>query len=215
MALPELVIFDCDGTLVDSERLAVEVDARMLADLGWPLERHEIIERFVGGTGVEMRAAIEQAIGRRLPDDWHAPYTPWFHEAYRRELAIVEGVDDLLEALEVPTCIGSNTTRSGIRMRLELTGLDAHFDDARIFCAEDVARGKPAPDLFLHAADQLGAEPERCVVIEDSPAGVRAANAAGMRVLTFAGTIVPHHRFPEGTTFFGHMREVPALLGLT
>jgi HAD superfamily hydrolase (TIGR01509 family) len=209
---PELVIFDCDGVLVDSERLAVKIDAVVLADLGWPMGEDEIVERFVGVSQRDMGAIIGRHLGRTLPDDWSAPYRHLYREAFERELTAVEGVAEALDALTLPTCVASGTSHSGLRHVLGLTGLHDRFA-GRIFSASDVAHGKPAPDLFLHAARTLGVEPAACLVVEDSTHGVAAARAAGMRAFGYAGGLTrasllagPH------TTVFTEMRELPALL---
>jgi len=208
----DLVIFDCDGVLVDSERLSVEVDRRVLASLGWKISREEIIDRFVGRSSTHFRAEVEVQLGRALPDDWEEPYQPWYLDAFERELEAVPGVGDALESLDVPTCVASNGAHDKIRRNLGLTGLLPRFE-GRIFSAEDVDEGKPAPDLFLHAAERLGVDPAGCVVIEDSRYGVQAARAAGMRVFGYGGGITSAeslHR--EGATVFTDMKDLPRLL---
>ena len=209
---PELVVFDCDGVLVDSERIAVTIDAVVLADLGWPMEQDEIVARFVGRSHADMAAAIEEHLGRALPEDWFEPYRARYREAFERELRPVDGVVEALDAITLPTCVASSTGHEGLRHTLGLTGLLARFE-GRIFSATEVARGKPAPDLFLHAARTLGVAPEACVVVEDSPYGVAAARAAGMRALGYAGGLTPPAalRGPD-TTVFTSMGGLPALL---
>jgi HAD superfamily hydrolase (TIGR01509 family) len=209
---PELVIFDCDGVLADSEKIAVKVDERMLADLGWPLTEHEIVERFVGRSFADMSAAIAEHLGRPLPDGWEAPYRQLYREAFERELAPVDGVVAALDALTLPVCVASSTGHEGLRHTLGLIGLYDRFA-GRIFSAADVSRGKPAPDLFLHAARTLGVAPARCVVVEDSRYGVQAARAAGMRSFGYSGGLTPAAWLAgPGTTVFDDMRELPALL---
>lgn len=209
---PELVIFDCDGVLVDSEKIAVKIDAVLLADLGWPMGEDEIVERFVGRSYADMAAAIEEHLGRPLPADWNEPYRALYREAFDRELQPLEGVVEALDALTLPTCVASSTSHSGLRHTLGLTGLYERFA-GRIFSAADVARGKPAPDLFLHAARTLGVAPDRCVVVEDSRYGVAAARAAGMRALGFAGGLTPVGALAgPHTTVFTSMSSLPALL---
>ena len=208
----ELVIFDCDGVLIDSERLAVKVDVVVLRELGWPLSEAEVIERFVGVSDRDTQALIEAHLGRTLPGGWQEPYAQLYAEVFAAELAPVEGVLDALDAITLPTCVASSGTHEYLRHMLGLTGLYERFA-GRIFSVEDVTRGKPAPDLFLHAAERMAAAPERCVVIEDSRSGVEAARAAGMRVLAFAGSVSPTALL-EGpdTIVFEHMRELPSLL---
>ncbi len=211
--MPELVIFDCDGVLVDSERLAVQIDALMLRELGWPLTEAEVIERFVGRSDRDTQAAIEAHLGRELPPGWEDQFKPLYEQRFEAELEPVEGVVEALDLITAPSCVASSGTHEYLRYVLSLTGLYERFA-GRIFSAEDVAEGKPAPDLFLHAAERMGADPVACVVVEDSRPGVQAARAAGMRVLAYAGGLTPAELL-EGpaTLLFEHMRELPALLG--
>jgi HAD superfamily hydrolase (TIGR01509 family) len=208
----ELVIFDCDGVLIDSERLAVKVEVAALRDLGWPLTEAEVIARFMGRSDREMHAAIEAHLGRELPGGWHEQIQRRYRQAYEAALAPVAGVLDALDRISLRTCIASSGTHEHLRYTLGLTGLYERFA-GRIFSAEDVGRGKPAPDLFLYAAEQMGVEPAACVVVEDSRPGVEAARAAGMRALAFAGGLT--HADALGgpdTIVFHDMRELPALL---
>jgi HAD superfamily hydrolase (TIGR01509 family) len=210
----ELVIFDCDGVLIDSERLAIEVDVVVLREVGWPLSRAEVIERFVGRSDRDSRAEIEAHIGRKLPSDWGAQYDQLYREVFAEKLAPVDGIVDALDRIPLPNCVASGGTHDYLRYTLGLTGLYDRFA-GRIFSSEDVARGKPAPDLFLHAAARMGVEPGRCVVVEDSHPGVQAARAAGMPVLAFDGGLTPAELLEgPGTIVFDEMRELPRLLGL-
>jgi len=209
----ELVIFDCDGVLIDSERLAVKVDVAVVGELGWPLSEAEVIERFVGRSDRENRAAIESHLGRRLPAGWQEAVEERYRRAFESELAPVDGVLEAIDRIALPTCIASGATHDHLRYTLGLTGLYERFE-GRIFSRDDVARGKPAPDLFLHAAEQMGVAPAGCVAIEDSRPGVEAARAAGMRVLAFAGGLIPGEVLDgPDTIVFEHMRELPSLLG--
>ncbi|WP_299535589.1 HAD family phosphatase [uncultured Streptomyces sp.] len=211
----DLVIFDCDGTLIDSERIYTEVDALVLADLGCVLTEAEIVERLVGSSAEVFRAVVEERLGRPLAEDWELPYTHLYREALATRLKPVDGIPALLESLTVPVCVASNGSHASIARNLATTALARHFD-GRVFSAADVARGKPAPDLFLHAARTMGADPARCVVIEDSAYGVEAARAAGMRSFGYAGGLTPAARL-EGTdtVVFHDMRELAALLALS
>jgi HAD superfamily hydrolase (TIGR01509 family) len=209
----ELVIFDCDGVLIDSERLAVRVEAQALTALGWPLTEAEVIARFMGRSDREMHAAIEAHLGRALSSDWYEEMQERYRQAFAAELAPVAGVLEALDRITLPSCVASSATHAHLRYTLGLTGLYDRFA-GRIFSADDVARGKPAPDLFLHAAGQMGADPASCVVIEDSRPGVEAARAAGMRALAFAGGLTPVDALDgPGTIVFDDMCELPALLG--
>ncbi|MFJ4919807.1 HAD family hydrolase [Streptomyces sp. NPDC088725] len=208
----ELVIFDCDGVLVDSERIAVRVNARVFEAMGCRFTDAEMIELFVGCSAEDFHRQVEERLGRPLERDWHRPYEHFYEEAFAAELTAVDGIADVLEALATPFCLASNNNHAGIRQNLTTTGLYDRFA-GRVFCASDVARGKPAPDLFLHAARTMGADPARCVVVEDSPHGVRAARAAGMRSFGYAGGLTAAHRLEgPGTVVFGTMRDLPKLL---
>jgi HAD superfamily hydrolase (TIGR01509 family) len=208
----ELVIFDCDGVLIDSERLAVKVDMLMLRELGWHLTEAEVIERFVGRSDADIQATIEDHLGGKLPAGWEKRFEPMYERVFAAELTPVEGVLDALDQITLPSCVASSGTHEHLRFRLGLTGLYERFA-GRIFSAEEVARGKPAPDLFLHAADRMGVPPAACIVVEDSRPGVDAARAAGMRVLAFAGGLTPAERLAgPNTILFEHMRELPGLL---
>ena len=212
MAAVALVIFDCDGVLIDSERLGVKVEVAVLRELGWPLSEAEVVERFMGRSDRENRRAIETHLGRALPEDWSQAVEQRYRQAFDTALTPVEGVLEALDRITLPSCVASSATHEHLRYTLSLTGLYERFE-GRIFSAEDVAHGKPAPDLFLHAAAQMTAAPGSCLVVEDSRPGVEAARAAGMRVLAFAGGLTPG-RLLDGrdTIVFEDMRELPGLL---
>jgi len=208
----ELVIFDCDGVLVDSERLAVRIDVQVLAALGFPMTEEDVIDRFMGRTDAYMVAEIEKHLGRTLPADWEAPYQHLYRDTFAAELKPVDGVVEALDQITMPTCVASSGTHERMRFTLGLTGLYDRFA-GRIFSATEVTRGKPAPDIFLHAAKQMGVDPAACAVVEDSRHGVEAARAAGMLVFGYAGGLTPVERLrgPQ-TIVFNDMRELPGLL---
>jgi HAD superfamily hydrolase (TIGR01509 family) len=207
-----LVIFDCDGVLVDTERIAVRIDVIVLAELGWPMTEAEVVERFMGRSDEEMTADIEAHLGRRLPASWEEPFRHLYREAFAAELEPVAGVVEALDAIAIPTCVASSGTHEKIRFTLGLTGLYERFA-GRIFSVSDVARGKPAPDLFLHAAGRMGIPPAQCAVVEDSRYGVEAARAAGMRAFGYAGGLAPRGALAGPQTIvFEDMRELPRLL---
>jgi HAD superfamily hydrolase (TIGR01509 family) len=212
------VIFDCDGVLIDSERLAVKVEVEVLSELGWRLTEAEVIERFVGRSGRDMHDAIEAHLGRKLPAGWQERFAPRYRRAFEADLTPVDGVVGALDQIKLPTCVASSSTHAHLRYTLGLTGLYERFA-GRIFSAEDVTMGKPAPDLFLHAAEQMATNPAACVVVEDSRPGVQGARAAGMRVLAYAGGL-SRAELLEGpdTVVFEDMAALPELLdgaGLT
>ena len=208
----DLVIFDCDGVLVDSERLAVRVEAEYLAELGWPLTQAEIVEEFLGRTAEYMDEAIEARLGSRLPGDWKDQFQRRYREAFAAELVAVDGVTEALDQITASTCVASSGSHDKLRFTLGHTGLYERFE-GRIFSGYEVANGKPAPDLFLHAAARMGADPGRCAVVEDSLYGVLAARAAGMPAFGYVGGLTPPHRLEgEGTVVFTDMRDLPRLL---
>jgi len=208
----DLVIFDCDGVLVDSEVLAVEVDRRILAEFGLHLTTEEVVERFMGKSAAALTAALEEHLGHQLPPDWDEQYKPWFFDAFESSLQQVDGIESALAEISIMTCVASSGSHEKLRTTLGLTNLHTRFD-GRIFSASEVTHGKPAPDLFLYAAAQMGVPATRCVVIEDSKYGVRAARAAGMVAFGYAGGLTPREWLEdEGATVFTSMVDLPELL---
>jgi HAD superfamily hydrolase (TIGR01509 family) len=209
----ELVIFDCDGVLVDSEPLAIRIEVEILAEYGMPLSEAEIVKRFVGRSQSVMTTALEEHLGHPLPADWNNRYRERFNEAYRAELKPIDGIEHALDQIiDLPVCVASSSEPDRLLYKLELCGLRQRFE-GRIFSASEVDNGKPAPDLFLHAASRMGADPARCAVVEDSRYGVEAARAAGMAAFGYAGSVTPAADLEgPGTTVFDDMRELPALL---
>ncbi|WP_436774182.1 HAD family hydrolase [Yinghuangia sp. YIM S09857] len=213
---PGLVIFDNDGVLVDSERIANAVMAEILTGYGVPTTADEAIRDFMGGSMTLVRTVVRERHGRDMPAEFEDAYHRAVFAAFRAGLKAVAGVADLLDALVaagVPYCVASSGTHDRIRLTLTTTGLIGRFPDAVIFSSQDVAHDKPAPDLFLVAAEKMGFAPEDCAVIEDSPLGVAAARAAGMRVYGHTA-LTPPERLGGADALFGTMREVPELLGV-
>jgi HAD superfamily hydrolase (TIGR01509 family) len=210
MSRYDLVIFDCDGVLVDSERLAVAMESRILTEIGWPLSEAEVIQRFVGRSSAYMKVEIESVLGRSI--DWWTEFEEPFRIICESELTPIDGVKDALDALATPTCVASSSSHSSLEFKLGLTGLLERFH-GRLFSSNDVEHAKPAPDVFLFAASQLDVVPGRCAVIEDSVNGVLAGLAAGMTVFAYAGGVTGASELTrEGVTVFREMRELPALL---
>jgi HAD superfamily hydrolase (TIGR01509 family) len=191
----ELVIFDCDGVLVDSEPIINRAHAAALTACGYPITEQDLIARFCGMSDPEMLGIIEHEWGRTLPASYAERVAVTIDSALRQSLAAIEGVAEVLNWLPLPVCVASSSAPDQIRLKLELTGLLARFCE-NLFSAAMVSRGKPAPDLFLYAAQQLATAAERCLVIEDSPAGIDAALAAGMTAIGFCGGghCGPEHR---------------------
>jgi HAD superfamily hydrolase (TIGR01509 family) len=209
---PELVIFDCDGVLVDSEPLAIRIDSIIFAEFGMPMSEEEIIDRFVGRSPSVTHDAIEAHLGHPLPEDFEARSRAMFDEIYARELEPIDGIEEALDQITAPTCVASSSDPDRLDHKLRLTGLYERFA-GRIFSATEVRNGKPAPDLFLHAARQIGVAPEACAVVEDSQYGVQAARAAGMAAFGYAGSVTPARMLEgTGTTVFDDMRDLPRLL---
>jgi HAD superfamily hydrolase (TIGR01509 family) len=178
----DLTIFDCDGVLVDSEIVSFAVEAEALAELGAAVTARDLLGRFVGTSSAAMFATIARENGIRLPPDFAERTTARCLAAFDERLRPVAGIAELLAGLAGPRCVASSSDPPRIRHCLGLAGILHHFEP-HIFSASQVRQGKPAPDLFLFAAERMGARPERCVVIEDSVAGVTAARAAGMTAL--------------------------------
>jgi len=209
----ELVILDCDGVLVDTERVAVPVDVRVLAAVGWEMTEAEVVERFLGRPDSYMAAELEARLGRPFAPGWDEEFVPWYRAAFEAELEPVAGVVEALDRIHAPTCVASSGTAEKIRFTLGLVGLYDRFA-GRIFSVSDVPVGKPAPDLFLHAAASLGVDPSGCAVVEDSAPGVQAARAAGMTAFAYAGGLTPAERLAgPNTIVFDDMRDLPLLLG--
>jgi HAD superfamily hydrolase (TIGR01509 family) len=206
----DLVIFDCDGVLIDSERLAIRTESQILTELGWPLTEDEVIERFVGRSSTYMQSVIEEKLGR--PVDWKAEFERRVREVCERELVPVDGVVAVLDELTAPSCVASSSGHQMLDFKLGLTGLAERFA-GRIFSADDVAHGKPDPAVFLFAASSMGVAPARCAVIEDSVSGVQAGLAAGMSVFAFTGSVTTAHDLElDGVVLFDHMDQLPSLL---
>jgi HAD superfamily hydrolase (TIGR01509 family) len=181
-----LLIFDCDGVLVDSELIALEILANMLTELGWKITPAECRERFMGRSTRDVLAEAEERLGRPIPLEFSDAVQAQLFARLRRELQPVRDIRDIVTALPYPVCVASSSPPERVALSLEVTDLASLFAD-RVFSAAEVRHGKPAPDLFLHVAARMGVPPEHAIVIEDSAAGVVAARHAGMGVIGFAG----------------------------
>jgi HAD superfamily hydrolase (TIGR01509 family) len=213
----ELVIFDCDGVLVDSERLMVQLEAQICLERGWGLTEADIIREFVGLSDSAMRERLSDLVGEELGPDWDAEYTDRYRAALERDLEAVPGVEQAIDDIEqagIATCVASSGSHQKMALTLGKTGLLDRFA-GRIYSATDpeVATGKPAPDLFLRAAARMGVPPMKCAVVEDSPFGIAAAVAAGMKPYGFSGSVIPAARLAaDGVTVFDSMSDLPGLL---
>ena len=205
-----LLIFDCDGVLVDSEPLACRLDAELLTECGFPFTTEEVMRRFVGVSLKDMIAHIEAEHGRPIPADYGARLARSLLTRFETELKPIRGVREAVLALPHRRCVASSSTPDRIALSLRVTGLADLFE--RVFSSVEVKRGKPAPDLFLHAARAMGAAPARCAVVEDTPLGVHGARAAGMTAFGFTRTVGPMALVAAGAVVFDDMLELPALL---
>lgn len=212
-----LVIFDCDGVLVDSETISNGVLARMLGEEGLTMTLAQARRDFQGLLLDEVVRGAEAKLGRALPVGWLERYERERAEAFRRELAPVPGAAETVarvRAAGVAVCVASQGKLEKTRLSLELTGLRDLFAEQALFSAHSVPRGKPHPDLFLHAAHAMGAEPTACAVVEDTPSGVTAAVAAGMRAIGYAADSDEAALRAAGAEIVHSLEEVPRLLRL-
>jgi HAD superfamily hydrolase (TIGR01509 family) len=210
----DLVIFDNDGVLVDSEPLSNTLLAAYLTELGHPTSYEDSLRDYMGAAMHRVHDLIEERTGQRLPEDFDDVFHARVFAAFERELRPVAGVGAVLEKLAadgVPYCVASSGSHERIRVGHRAAGLGQWFEESRIFSSQDVGRGKPAPDLFLYAAERMGVPAERCAVVEDSPLGVRAAVAAGMDVYGFTA-MTPPERLTGATQLFGDMGDLLDLL---
>ena len=214
MSTCKLVIFDCDGVLVDSEVITNRVFAEMLGELGMPFTLTEMFDRFVGRSMTQCCELIAQLLQRPVPAQFIEEFDARATAALRAELKTVAGIEAVLDALELrrmPYCVASNGTREKVQQSLSHTGLLDRFD--KRFSVDQVAQGKPAPDLFLLAAREFGVPPTECCVVEDTPTGVTAGVAAGMRVLGYCA-LMPAQRMSAAGAHrtFNSMSELSALI---
>lgn len=214
--VPELVIFDCDGVLVDSEMLSAGTLMAMLAEEGFSITEEAFRSDFLGRSFAAAAERAARRFGRPLPDGFEARYRLALLERISRELKPMPGTASLLAMLEAPFCLATSSSPQRLAVTLAATGLEAFFT-GRCFTSAEVERGKPAPDLFLHAAYRMGCDPARTLVIEDSEMGVRAGLAAGMTVCHFAGGahVAAGYRLPDDVTphlTVGSMAELGSVL---
>jgi HAD superfamily hydrolase (TIGR01509 family) len=214
----DLIIFDCDGVLVDSEVISCRAHASTLTRHGYPITADQVLDRFLGVSDREARMAIEAELGRNLPADFEAQMKQAALQRYADELRLVPYVAETIAAIDLPKCVASSGTPEKIRHGLTCAGLyDALAP--HIFSATQVRNGKPAPDLFLFAAEQMKVPPAQCLVIEDSVPGITGARAAGMTVLGFHGGSHCRPGYAEtlraagAATTFDDMRALPGLIG--
>lgn len=212
--MSQAVIFDCDGVLVDSEGVVNRTESTYFTELGFTISPQEALARFKGQTVQQVATAVEAACAGKLPGDWQFEWGVRVARDLVRELKAVDGVEEVIKRVigsGRKICVASQSPPSRVELSLHLCGLDGYFGD-RVFTASMVPRPKPAPDLFLHAARELGVEPQACVVIEDSPSGVIAARAAGMTVYGYAAMEDPAALQAAGAIVFTSMHDLTPLL---
>jgi HAD superfamily hydrolase (TIGR01509 family) len=213
-----LVIFDCDGVLVDSETISNRVLAEMLREQGLEIDTAQARACYQGLLLAQVAQRAEEQLGRALPPGWLARYERVRAKAFRAELRAVRGAREVLERLalaNIQTCVASQGRHAKTDLSLTLTGLAELLPPERRFSAEDVPRGKPHPDLFLHAAATLGVAPADAIVVEDTPSGVRAAVSAGMRVLGLTADSDAKALQEAGAELLPCLADLPSRLGLS
>jgi HAD superfamily hydrolase (TIGR01509 family) len=214
----DLIIFDCDGVLVDSEVISCRAHADVLTRHGYPITSEQVFDRFLGRSTRQAHLEVEAELGRSLPDDFHAHLQDELFRSFEATLEAVPDIDQALDAIAQPICVASSGSQERMRVSLGRVGLYDRFAP-NIFSATQVANGKPAPDLFLFAAAQMTTPPERCLVIEDSIPGITGARAAGMTVLGFHGGSHCQPGYAEtlraagALLAFDDMRQLPDLIG--
>ena len=214
----DLIIFDCDGVLVDSEVISCRAHAEVLTRHGYPISSEQVFDRFLGRSTRQAHLEVEAELGRSLPDDFNTQLQGELYRSFEATLQALPHIDQALDAITQAVCVASSGSHERMRVSLGCAGLYDRFAP-NIFSATQVANGKPAPDLFLFAAEQMRAAPERCLVIEDSIPGVTGAVAAGMTVLGFHGGshcrpgYADTLRAAGAVAIFDDMRELPGLIG--
>jgi len=182
----DLIIFDCDGVLVDSEVISCRAHANALTRHGYPITSEQVSRRFLGRSTKQANLEIETELGRQLPEAYHGDLQDELFRSFEADLEAIRGIHDVLDVVTQAVCVASSGSHQRMQVSLGSTGLHERLAP-NIFSSSQVKNGKPAPDLFLFAANQMGVAPERCVVVEDSLAGIAGARAAGMTVFGFCG----------------------------
>lgn len=208
-----LIIFDCDGVIADSEVLSARVLIDQLAKIGIPITIEDVRRDFLGRSFPTVAATIRDRFARPLPDGFEAAYRARLLTRFQTDLAATPGFADMLRGLRLPFCVATSSSPPRVARTLQILGLADDFG-AHVFTASQVEHGKPAPDLFLFAARQMGARPENCLVIEDSAPGIQAGMSAGMAVLSYRGGAhlrdLPRPRLPVDS--FDNWAEFPQFL---
>ena len=210
---PKCIIFDCDGTIVDSEPLTNKVVAEMAGELGIKMTEDEATKKFGGKTLDAVIYGMKELSEKDIPSDWLPRLIEKVSDSYKKNLVPMEGIEKLLDKIRIPVCVASNGEPRHVKGSLNLTGLNKYFK-GNIFTASDVGIPKPAPDLFLYAAKKMGFKPKECIVIEDSVTGVTAAIQANIRVYGLTKMCSAKVLEDAGATAFRNMQEQEGLLGI-
>ena len=209
--LPDLVIFDCDGVLVDSEPISNRVLADLLTEIGLPTTLEQSLKLFLGKSWKDNFLIIQERLGRSPPQKLYEIYTERMYQAFEAELKPISGIESSLDQISLKTCVASSGPHMKIRKTLEITGLLPRFEN-HIFSADDVEKGKPAPDLFLYACEKMGSKSSSSVVVEDALPGVQSAVSAGMTVLAYTPYGDVNNFKKHGAITFEDMIELPNIL---
>ena len=208
----DLVIFDCDGVLVDSEVLGNQVLVDYLATMGMSMPLGDAVRQFRGCKMADLVVEVERRFECKLPETFATDFRARMAEAFKTELRAIEGIAAAIEAIRLPMCVASSGPRAKIELSLTLTGLMPHFE-GRIFSAYEINKWKPDPGIFLHAAKTIGVTPANCLIVEDSILGVQAAVAAGMRVVGYAPDLEQAEILKKaGAIVLPVMLELPELI---
>jgi len=213
----DLIIFDCDGVLVDSEVISCRAHADVLTKHGYPITSEQVFARFLGRSTRQANLEIESELGRKLPEAYHGELQDELFRSFEADLEAIRGIHDVLDVVPQRVCVASSGSHQRMRVSLGSTGLYERLTP-NIFSASQVTNGKPAPDLFLFAANEMGVPPQRCVVIEDSLAGITGARAAGMTVFGFYGGSHCRDGYAEtlreagADLLFADMHQLPELV---
>jgi HAD superfamily hydrolase (TIGR01509 family) len=211
----DMVIFDCDGVLVDSELITNRIFVRMLNELGLQLSLEDMFEQFVGRSMPQCLALVTGLLGRPVPDSFVEQFQRRSAAALKSDLKAVADIETVLAALTVPFCVASSGTHEKMQTTLGVTGLLPRFA-GKMYSVTEVARSKPYPDVFLHAASQQGVAAAACAVVEDTPTGVRAGVAAGMTVFGYCALTPRSSLITAGAHLtFERMRDLPELLSIS
>jgi len=213
----DLIIFDCDGVLVDSEVISCRAHADVLTRHGYSITSEQVFARFLGRSTRQANLEIETELGRKLPEAYHSDLQDELFRSFEADLEAIRGIHDVLDVVTQAVCVASSGSHQRMRVSLGSTGLYERLTP-NIFSASQVTNGKPAPDLFLFAANEMGVPPQRCVVIEDSLAGITGARAAGMTVFGFYGGSHCRDGYAEtlreagADLLFADMHQLPELV---